>query len=262
MNGFSGKLDQIETRFQTFIERKLSRLSPIRGGSDEVSRQLVSAMQAGTISSDDGTLLAPDQFTLLAHPSQANILSDDPELLADLANLIREVGGAAGFHFGQHPVIHISPNEDVPTDRIDIIARISANAMGHTATLNGAALKNFNTIPPNAFLIVNGMDIFPLDKTVINIGRRSNNHLTIDDPRVSRQHAQIRVLNGRYEIFDLDSTGGTFINQKRIKQSLLHSGDVISLAGVNLIYGQETSSSSVVGTKKLNTSENSNGLAQ
>ncbi|MFN2234301.1 MAG: FHA domain-containing protein [Anaerolineales bacterium] len=261
MNGFSGKLDQIETRLQSFIEGKLSRLSPIRGGSDEVSRQLVSAMQAGMISSDDGTLLAPDQFTLLAHPSQANILSDDPEVLADLANLIQEVGRAAGYHFRQHPVINISPNEDVPTDRIDIIARISANAMGHTATLNGAP-KIFDTVNPKAFLILNGMDIFPLDKTVINIGRRSNNHLTIDDPRVSRQHAQIRVLNGRFEIFDLDSTGGTFINQKRIKQSLLRSGDVISLAGVNLIYGQETSPSSVVETKKLNTSENINRLSQ
>jgi hypothetical protein len=219
-------------------------------------------MQAGTISSNDGTLLAPDQFTLLAHPSQANILSDDPEMLLDLANLIREIGGAAGYHFGQHPLINISPNEDVPTDRIDIVARISTNAMGHTATLNGAALKNVDAIHPNAFLIVNGMDIFPLDKTVINIGRRSNNHLTIDDPRVSRQHAQIRVLNGRYEIFDLNSTGGTFINQKQIKQSLLRSGDVISLAGVNLIYGQETSPSSVVDTKKLRTSEDLNGLVQ
>ena len=262
MNGFSGKLDQIETRLQSFIEGKLSRLSPIRGGSDEVSRQLVSAMQTGTISSDDGKLLAPDQFILLAYPSQANVLNDDAEMLVDLANLIREVGEAAGYHFRQHPVIHIAPNEDVPTERIDIIARISTNGIGHTATLNGSALKIFDAVPPKAFLIVNGMDIFPLDKTVINIGRRSNNHLTIEDPRVSRQHAQIRVLNGRFEIFDLDSTGGTFINQKRIKQGLLRSGDVISLAGVNLIYGQETSSPSVVETKKFNISENPNELAQ
>jgi hypothetical protein len=262
MNGFSGKLDQIETKLQSFIEGKLSRLSAIRGGSDEVSRQLVSAMQAGTISSDEGMLLAPDQFTLLAHPSQANLLRDDPQMLVDLANLIQEIGGAAGYHFGQHPVINISPNDDVPTDRIDIIARISANAMGHTATLNSAVLRDIESVHPTAFLIVNGMDIFPLDKTVINIGRHSNNHLTIDDPRVSRQHAQIRVLNGRFEIFDLDSTGGTYINQKRIKQSLLRSGDVISLAGVNLIYGQETSTSSVVETKKLTSSGNPNRLAQ
>jgi hypothetical protein len=219
-------------------------------------------MQAGTISTNDGTLLAPDQFTLLAHPSHANLLNVDPEMLLDLANLIREVGRAANYHFGQHPVITISLNEDVPTDRIEIIARISTNAMGHTATLNSAALKNFDAVLPKAFLIVNGVDIFSLDKTVINIGRRSNNHITIDDPRVSRQHAQIRVLNGRFEIFDLDSTGGTFINQKRIKQSLLRSGDVISLAGVNLIYGQETSSSSVVETKKLNSAENPDGLTQ
>jgi len=255
MNTFSVKLDWIEARLKTFIEGKLSRLSAISGGSDGVSHQLVSAMRAGTISTQEGILLAPDTFTLLAHPSQAIHLSDDPELLLDLANLIREVGGAAGFHFGQHPVINVSPNEDVPTDRIEIIARVSAKTMGHTATLNSAALKKLDEIPPKAFLIINGMDIFPLDQTVINIGRRSNNHLSIDDPRVSRQHAQIRALHGRFEIFDLDSTGGTFINQKRIKQSLLRSGDVISLAGVHLIYGQE-SSSSIIDTEKLTATDN------
>lgn len=261
MNTFTGRLDQFEARLQTFIEGKLSRLSPIHGSSDVVSRKLVSAMRAGTISTGDGILLAPDQFTLLAHPSQVNTLCDDPEMLVDLANLIREVGGSAGLYFGQHPVITISPNEDVPIDRIDIIARISTKAMGHTAALSSAALKNLDALPPKAFLVVNGMEIFPLDQTVINIGRSSNNHLSIDDPRVSRQHAQIRALHGRYEIFDLDSTGGTLINQKRIKQSLLRSGDVISLAGVHLIYGQERSSS-VIDTKKLRTSDNLDKPAQ
>jgi pSer/pThr/pTyr-binding forkhead associated (FHA) protein len=42
-------------------------------------------------------------------------------------------------------------------------------------------------------------------------------------------------------IFDLNSTGGTFVNGKRVTQSMLYPGDVISLAGVPLIYGQETS---------------------
>jgi len=171
-------------------------------------------------------------------------------LLVAMADLIQTVGLAAGLHFGQHPVVTISPNEDVPADRVDIVSRISAKAMGHTATLDDAAIKSVNAVPQNAFLIVNGTDVFSLDQTVINIGRRNNNQLEIDDPRVSRQHAQIRAIHGRYEIFDLDSTGGTFINQKRITQCLLRPGDVISLAGVHLIYGQDRSSS-LKDTKKL-----------
>jgi pSer/pThr/pTyr-binding forkhead associated (FHA) protein len=42
-------------------------------------------------------------------------------------------------------------------------------------------------------------------------------------------------------IFDLDSTGGTFVNRVQVNQSTLFPGDVISLAGVELIYGQDAS---------------------
>jgi hypothetical protein len=61
----------------------------------------------------------------------------------------------------------------------------------------------------------------------------------IDDPRVSRVHAQIRAVRGRYVIFDLDSTGGTYVNGERIRQCPLTPGDVISLSSLPLVYGQE-----------------------
>ena len=94
--------------------------------------------------------------------------------------------------------------------------------------------------PQEAFLIVDGVRIFPLESVVINIGRREDNHLVIDDPRISRLHAQLRLVRGQFVIFDLDSTGGTFVNGQRIRQQTLRAGDVISLAGVPLVFGQET----------------------
>jgi pSer/pThr/pTyr-binding forkhead associated (FHA) protein len=81
--------------------------------------------------------------------------------------------------------------------------------------------------------------VFPLKKSIINIGRRLDNHLVIDDPRVSRNHSQLRAIKGRFVIFDLNSTGGTFVNGQRTSQSVLYPGDVISLAGVPLVFGQD-----------------------
>ena len=95
---------------------------------------------------------------------------------------------------------------------------------------------------PKAFLIVGGTQIYTLDEDIINIGRNLENDLVIDDPRVSRKHGQIRVVKGRHMLFDLGSSGGTFVNQKRIKQIALHPGDVLSLAGVPLVYGQDSQS--------------------
>ncbi len=94
-------------------------------------------------------------------------------------------------------------------------------------------------IPEDAFVIVDGVKVIPLTQPVVNIGRRVENNLVIDDPRVSRTHAQLRAIKGRYVLFDLNSTGGTFINGQKITQSIVYPGDVISLAGVNLVYGQK-----------------------
>lgn len=95
-----------------------------------------------------------------------------------------------------------------------------------------------DAIPRNAFLIIEGVKIHPLNEAVINIGRRFENHIIIDDPRVSRQHAQLRAINGHFVLFDLSSTSGTFVNGQRASQVVLYSGDVISLAGVTLIFSQ------------------------
>ena len=95
---------------------------------------------------------------------------------------------------------------------------------------------NFEPLPENEFLILGGTRVVPLDKLVITIGRQHDNSVVIDDPRVSRHHAQLRAINGRYVIFDLNSTGGTFLNGHRTNQSVLYPGDIISLAGVNLHY--------------------------
>jgi pSer/pThr/pTyr-binding forkhead associated (FHA) protein len=78
-----------------------------------------------------------------------------------------------------------------------------------------------------------------LNDPVVNIGRRLENHLVIDDPRISRNHSQLRAINGRYVLFDLNSTGGSFVNGQRTSQTVLYPGDVVSLAGVALIFGQD-----------------------
>ena len=66
----------------------------------------------------------------------------------------------------------------------------------------------------------------------IRIGRSEESDWRIDDINVSRTHAEI-VQNGAggFEIVDLKSTNGTFLNGIRIKREVLRTGDVISVAG-------------------------------
>jgi pSer/pThr/pTyr-binding forkhead associated (FHA) protein len=91
----------------------------------------------------------------------------------------------------------------------------------------------------DAFLTLENNKVVLINQPIFNIGRRIENNLALNDPRVSRIHAQLRPINGVYVLFDLGSTGGTFINGRQIEQSIIYSGDVISLAGVTMIFQQK-----------------------
>ncbi|HEX2698145.1 MAG TPA: FHA domain-containing protein [Anaerolineales bacterium] len=95
-----------------------------------------------------------------------------------------------------------------------------------------------HSIPENAVLIIEGTEAVALKDTVIKIGRSHDNTIVIDDPRVSRHHLELRAIHGNYVLFDLGSSGGTFINGQRTAQGLLYSGDILSLAGVTLLFRQ------------------------
>ena len=108
-----------------------------------------------------------------------------------------------------------------------------------------------DAIPENAFLIIEGLRVHPLREAVVNIGRRLENHVVIDDPRISRQHAQLRAIKGHFVLFDLNSTGGTFVNGQRANQTVLYPEDVISLAGVILVFGQDIEREELLDTSPL-----------
>jgi pSer/pThr/pTyr-binding forkhead associated (FHA) protein len=95
-----------------------------------------------------------------------------------------------------------------------------------------------HSIPENAFLVIKGTKSIPLKKDIIKIGRHHDNTIVIDDPRISRHHVELRAINGHFDIFDLHSTGGTSVNGMRTDQAILYHGDIISLAGVELLFTQ------------------------
>jgi len=68
---------------------------------------------------------------------------------------------------------------------------------------------------------------FETDKDKITIGRLKSNDIHINNPAVSRQHAQIIKNQGNYLIEDLKSTNGSYLNKVRTAISYLKDGDVI-----------------------------------
>jgi hypothetical protein len=241
MKSWNQRLIQLESRLQALIEGSAARLFP---SQDEVNlpSRLVLAMKSTLQDGEEGEPLAPNLYLLKVHPAQAPNLMENPTALQDLALIIQQAGLEAGLRFNAPPVVKIFPDPRQSPHHLTVEARLTTSGLGQTKTFAQEILENkSNALPPNAFLIVEGSKIFPLDYPVVNIGRRVDNHLVIEDSRVSRLHAQLRAIKGQFFLFDLNSTGGTFINGKRIRKMALQPGDVISLAGVLFVFGQDPS---------------------
>jgi two-component system, cell cycle response regulator len=70
-----------------------------------------------------------------------------------------------------------------------------------------------------------GEGIITLPSSRITIGRDAECGVVLDDPDVSRKHASIEIEGGRYVVRDLGSTNGTAVNDRRVKEQPLTSGD-------------------------------------
>lgn len=77
---------------------------------------------------------------------------------------------------------------------------------------------------------------FPLSMETQTLGRGLNNNIVIADPVVSTFHARIDRTREGFNLVDLTSKNGTFVNGKRVSATLLRPHDVIQVGDVKLTY--------------------------
>ncbi|MEV5433308.1 FHA domain-containing protein [Streptomyces sp. NPDC052701] len=70
----------------------------------------------------------------------------------------------------------------------------------------------------------------PLPARTVRIGRAADNDLVVDDLVVSRRHAELSALpDGTYEIVDLGSHNGTYLNGSPVERAPVGPGDIIGI---------------------------------
>lgn len=236
------KLEQLEANLQKLVEDHLAGILPGLKLEDRVIQHLATALRENIVQQKNDSPLAPNVYTLIVS-TETSPMWKEQQTLDTLRNIITTAGRDAGLKFVGQPIITINTDDAYSPEEVRVVASHRLEPVGETQGMqnaNGAPPDESNAIPENAFLIVEGVKVHPLNEGVVNIGRRLENQLVIDDPRVSRNHAQLRAIKGRFVLFDLNSTGGTYVNGQRTSQTVLYPGDVISLAGVALIFGQDS----------------------
>ena len=98
-------------------------------------------------------------------------------------------------------------------------------------------LKHQRTLPGRLLVEIDGKAMkIAVGAEAFSIGAEDGASLVLDHPGVSPLHAVIQRDEDRYEIFDLLSATGTFVNGTRVEAALLKTGDALRIGPVRLVF--------------------------
>jgi FHA domain len=124
-------------------------------------------------------------------------------------------------------------DSSLPTGRFTVTSEAVA---GITPRGGRASETSISRAP--LVLEVNGTR-HPLQPPGLVIGRGSDADLRINDPGISRRHAQIRVTAAgpqlKIDIVDLGSTNGILVNGQRVQQAVLQEGSRIEVGSTRML---------------------------
>lgn len=250
------RLDLIEKRIRVLFEAN-ALILPWADKEASLVHQLCEAMQSYLVEGNLNDQEAPSGFQIFLNPSVITRWNTHPEWEKVLSKALIEISAEFGLVFTNPPALSLVARNSLDEGEVQIKVIEPEVKPGETGAIpvdSGSSEKPSKIgTQTSAYLILPGNTTVPLTRAVTNIGRKSSNQIVVNDLRISRVHAQIRKVQQGYIIFDIGSTGGTFINSERIVQHLLRPGDVISLAGFPMIFTEDTDS--INETVKEKTSE-------
>ena len=230
-------LQFLEDKLRHFLEGYADRVGA-KAPLSQLSHKLMSTMQRNLVRNTTGTLIAPGAYSIHINPSTLESWNLTNEWKEKLIDVLEAIAVEEEIFFESPLSVEFIKDSEIQSGDLEVMISTQPTVLDDTVSI--PVSKQTKQRDKNALLKIGESTSFILSKPVINIGRRSDNHLILSDPRVSRKHVQIRLSDGKYLLCDLNSTGGTFVNGERIAQRILQIGDVISLSGFTMIFMMES----------------------
>lgn len=237
-------IDWLEAQLQTLIEGTFARLFRHTVSARDIAVLLLRAMEDNAVLSleDRSQRLAPDSYQIFLHPDAVtHFVSQYPDLPTRLAALIAELGAQSGYQLHTQPQVELLASSRLAGHKAVITASHSIHSGNQTTAMQPAsAAPTEHHVYQPALYIINETKSVSLSKSLINIGRENSNDIVIKDAYISRHHLQLRKRFGAYTLFDVNSRGGTLVNNTAVREHRLQNGDVIHIGHTRLVYTDET----------------------
>ncbi len=200
-------LDKVEKRIETSIGSVFARLSKAELQPVEITQAIRSTMDQAAAAVDRDRVLVPHLYKVLVAPTDFPRVT--PGILSAVQLEVAKYAAKQGYRLASNLELQVAPDQQVPRGQVKV----------------GYAVLN-QSVSWAPALIIGGKRI-SLRTGVTTVGRDESADVAIDDRGLSRIHFEIAWNGEVAAIRDRQSTNGTFVDDARISEVVLHSGNVI-----------------------------------
>jgi hypothetical protein len=242
-------LRSLENRIAGLVEGTFSRVFRSEVRPVEIARKLAREMEEHKSFSVSRTYV-PNEYRVYLSPRDRERFADYEDALAgELAGYLLEHARRERFALLSRPVIEFETDERLGLGEFGIQTRVVTPASapapervesGHTMVYSNAGrvaepLREVAAArEQRALLLFDGKRLV-VGADGATVGRSRQCDVVIDDPNVSREHAEVRPRGGAWVLNDLGSTNGSCINGRRIEHAeVIRTGDEIEI-GTSII---------------------------
>jgi hypothetical protein len=224
----SSLLDRFEDQVNTLVEGAFAKAFPSEVQPVELAAAVQREMEENALTLAGGTVVAPNDFLIEVSSHDAK------RLMTHVETLRINLEDFAGITAKQNDWTLLDKTNVELREDSDLelgVFRVTANRS--TGVKASEPLPSYQLQhPPN--LIINGTS-YPLQMSILVIGRGADADLRVNDPAVSRKHLRITHA-GTTRFEDLRTRNGTLLNGESAQNGELKDSDHLVIGTTTIIY--------------------------
>ena len=249
-------LRNLEAKLGGLVEGAFGRAFKSRVQPVELAHKLAREMEDNQVVSVSRVYVPNHYRVFLSPDDRAQFTSYEPALRKELSDYLLEHARSEGLALTSRPQIDLETDERLGLGEFGIQAQLlsgpeetdapqaeggpSQGDFGHTMVYSPTSAPRVEPEPADsssrqALLVGNGKRNVLSGPRVV-LGRSRECDIMVNDPNVSRRHAELRDEGGRWSVVDLGSTNGIKVNGRRVDQHELSDGDRLTLGVTDLTF--------------------------
>jgi hypothetical protein len=251
-------LRSIESKLESLFEGVFGRAFRTNVQPVELARKLVKEMDDHRNVSVS-RVYVPNEYTIyLAPKDREQFASYESQLTDELAEYLAEHARRENYALLTPPRVLLETDDDLDVGMFGIATRLAQVEPGsQPAGSERGETMVYKPLPPAlqpteaASAVELGIETevavlsFAGDRVEVTkpravVGRSKDADIQVDDPNVSRRHAELRREGSAYWLVDLDSTNGIEVRGKRVKRLKLEDGTRFTIGSTEVTFSRET----------------------